>query len=230
VTPIPSSIAQPLIDGLKNEVIVTNNHAQKIFPSIRPRSYEDAVRLALARLQDGKIENSWSDAVSNTQVQGTPVMLTTQEGMIRERRQLLVKASPEALYQTITSLGGQKGWLYMNWAWRFRGLLDTLLGGVGMRSGRRDPNRLRTGDTVDFWRVEAIKPNELLRLRAEMKVPGNAWLQFEISPNKNNSNTLIQTAFFAPKGLFGILYWYLLYPIHCLIFSGLIRKIAQQGE
>jgi uncharacterized protein YbjT (DUF2867 family) len=230
VTPIPSSIAQPLIDGLKNEVIVTNNHAQKIFPSIRPRSYEDAVRLALARLQDGKIENSWSDAVSNTQVQGTPVMLTTQEGMIRERRQLLVKASPEALYQTITSLGGQKGWLYMNWAWRFRGLLDTLLGGVGMRSGRRDPNRLRTGDTVDFWRVEAIKPNQFLRLRAEMKVPGNAWLQFEISPNKNNSNTLIQTAFFAPKGLFGILYWYILYPIHCLIFRGLIRNIAQQAQ
>ena len=114
----------------------------------------------------------------------------------------------------------------MNWAWRLRGLLDTLSGGVGMRSGRRDPMGLRPGDTVDFWRVEAVRKNQLLRLRAEMKVPGKAWLQFETYPLDDKHSTLIQTAFFAPKGLFGFLYWYILYPAHSLIFSGLIRRIA----
>jgi hypothetical protein len=215
---------------LKNEVIVRNDLAQKIFPQIKLKSYLEALQLALSGLQTGQIETIWSGAVSSSEGQVTPVMLTTQEGIISERRQVYIQASPEALYRSFTSLGGTNGWLYMNWAWRLRGLVDKLLGGVDMRSGRRDTHQLRPGDTLDFWRVEAIEPNPMMRLRAEMKVPGNAWLQFEIHPNKNDDVTFIQTAFYAPKGLSGILYWYLLYPIHSLIFSGLIRKIAQQSD
>jgi len=137
-----------------------------------------------------------------------------------------VPESPEAVYHSFISLGGRRGWLFWNWAWRVRGLIDWLVGGVGMRRGRRDPEELRVGDAVDFWRVEAEEPGQLLRLRAEMKLPGQAWLQFQVRRQPDGQTLLIQTAYFAPKGLFGLLYWYGLYPIHQLIFSGLIKKVA----
>jgi hypothetical protein len=117
----------------------------------------------------------------------------------------------------------------MNWAWKIRGLLDRIMGGVGLRRGRRDPNDLRVGDALDFWRVEALEPERLLRLRAEMKVPGKAWLQFKITSLDEYQTRLTQTAYFAPKGLFGWMYWYALYPLHGLVFSGLIDRIAQQA-
>ena len=230
VTPIPGSIAQPLIEGLRNEVIVQNDLAKTLFPDINPKSYKTALERALHRLQAGQIETIWSGSISSTHGQQAPTILTTDEGMIRERREILVETTPDKLFRTFTSLGGQRGWLYMNWAWRLRGLIDTLSGGVGMRSGRRDPMKLRPGETVDFWRVEAVRKNQLLRLRAEMKVPGKAWLQFETYPLDDKYSSLMQTAFFAPKGLFGFLYWYILYPAHSLIFSGLIRKIADKTK
>jgi len=158
------------------------------------------------------------------------VILTTHEGIIRERRQRQVAASPGDVHAVCSGLGGQRGWLFMDWAWRIRGWVDRILGGVGMRSGRRDPDQLRVGDAVDFWRVEAIEPGRLLRLRAEMKVPGQAWLQFQAHALDDGDTLLSQTAFYAPKGLMGWLYWYLLYPIHALIFSGLIREISLRAE
>jgi hypothetical protein len=118
----------------------------------------------------------------------------------------------------------------MNWAWRIRGFFDRLLGGVGLRRGRRDPHELRVGDAVDFWRVEAVTPNQLLRLRAEMKVPGRAWLEFRVEPIDASTSRLSQTAFFAPRGLTGLLYWYLLYPVHGFIFSGLAKNLARCAE
>jgi len=118
----------------------------------------------------------------------------------------------------------------MNWAWRLRGFMDRIIGGVGMRRGRRDPDKLRVGDALDFWRVEHVAPGNLLRLRAEMKLPGNAWLQFETTPLAETESRLTQTAFFASRGLAGLLYWYLLYPIHGLIFSGMIRELVSQAE
>jgi len=121
------------------------------------------------------------------------------------------------------------GWLYANWAWEVRGLIDRLLGGVGLRRGRREPDGLQSGDALDFWRVEVIEPDRLLRLRAEMKVPGRAWLQFEARTESAQVTRLIQQAFFVPKGLAGLAYWYGLYPIHSLIFSGLIRAIARRA-
>jgi uncharacterized protein YbjT (DUF2867 family) len=230
VTPIPAAIARPLIEGLHNEVIVRDDKARGIFPQIQLMDYESAVSVALSSLKAGDVETAWSDALITTQRDIPPVILTTQEGMVVEHRQKLIDASPASVYRSFTSLGGERGWLYMNWAWQIRGITDRLVGGVGMRRGRRDPGEVRIGDALDFWRVEAVEPGRLLRLRAEMKVPGQAWLQFQAKPQSTGQTLLSQTAFFAPKGLFGWLYWYGLYPIHGLIFSGMIRKIGELAE
>jgi hypothetical protein len=229
VTPIPANIAQPLIKGLGNEVIVRDALALKLFPAIQPLDYETAVRLALVKMDARDVETAWTDALTSSLGDKTPVTLISSEGMIIERRQRMVSASADAVYRTFSRLGGTQGWLYMDWAWQMRGMADRLCGGVGMRRGRRDPEDLRVGDTLDFWRVETVAPERLIRLRAEMRVPGRAWLEFEARTDPKGQTLLLQTAFFEPKGLFGFLYWYALYPIHSLIFSGLIRRIAQKA-
>jgi uncharacterized protein YbjT (DUF2867 family) len=225
VTPIPAVIARPLIEGLRNEVLVRDDTARRVFPNIRPIPYQQAVRMALNSLEAQAVETSWSDS----QGEADPVRLSTHEGMILERRMLDVPAAAENVYKAFSSLGGEQGWLYANWIWRMRGLADRLLGGAGFRRGRRSPDALRVGDAVDFWRVESLVPNNKLLLRAEMKVPGRAWLQFEAVPVSEHRTILVQTAFFAPKGLLGLLYWYILYPIHGRIFSGLIRGVARRA-
>ncbi len=230
VTPIPAVIARPLIEGLRNENVVLDPSATSLFPGIHPVGYRVAVARALARLVASDIESAWSDALSTSQGAATPVRLTTHEGMILERRERIVSATPQRVFEVFTGIGGSRGWFYMTWAWQIRGFLDRLLGGVGLRRGRRDPDRLRMGDALDFWRVEAVEPGELLRLRAEMMVPGKAWLQLQVTPRDDGKTLLSQTAFFAPKGLAGWAYWYLLYPIHALIFSGLIDQIKARAE
>lgn len=229
VTPIPASIARPLIEGLRNESIVHDPVATQHFPLIQPAGYRTSVERALARLQASNVETAWSDALSTSQGDVPALILTTQEGMIVEQRQRVVTASPDQIYKVFTGIGGRRGWFYMNWAWEIRGFMDRMIGGVGLRRGRRDPDRLRVGDALDFWRVEVVEQERLLRLRAEMKVPGKAWLQFQVTPRDNDQTLLSQTAFFAPKGLLGMLYWYALYPFHRLIFSGLIDQIAQRA-
>ena len=149
--------------------------------------------------------------------------------MIIERREAVVSAPAESVYAGVERLGGRAGWPYANVLWRLRGLLDSAVGGVGMRLGRRDPERLRVGDAVDFWRVEEVRRPSLLRLRAEMRVPGRAWLQYEVLSEEGRSR-LVQTAFFEPKGLPGLAYWYALYPIHGLIFRGMVRSLARRAE
>jgi len=229
VTPIPAAIAQPLIKGLGNEVIVRDDSALRLFPDIELLDFEASVRLALTRVQTQGVETVWSDALTSSQGDRIPVTLISREGLIIEQRQRAVPAQAEAVYRSFARLGGKRGWLYMDWAWQLRGMLDRLCGGVGMRRGRRDPEDLRVGDSLDFWRVEMVEPGRLIRLRAEMKVPGRAWLEFEGRPENKGQTLLLQTAFFEPKGLLGLLYWYALYPIHSLIFSGLIQKIARQA-
>ncbi len=226
VTPIPAAIARALIAGLKNEVLVRDRSARELFPEVEPFGYREAVARALERLEAGRVETSWHDALASSQGDLRPVELTQREGMILERRQRIVSAPPERVFGAFSRLGGARGWLYMNWAWRLRGAFDRLVGGVGMRRGRRHPVELRAGDALDFWRVEAVEPGHLLRLRAEMKMPGRAWLQLEARAHPEGS-LLGQTAFFAPKGLGGFLYWYALYPVHALIFSGLARRLAE---
>ncbi len=230
VTPIPANIAQPLIKGLGNEVIVRDDTARRLFPGIEPMGFDAAVRLALARVQRQGVETAWSDALTSSQGNRMPRTLLSREGLLIERRQRMVSFPADAVYRSFAQLGGRRGWLYMNWAWQLRGMADRLCGGVGMRRGRRDPEDLRVGETLDFWRVEMVEPGRLIRLRAEMKVPGRAWLEFEARPESDRQTQLLQTAFFEPKGLLGLLYWYALYPIHSLIFNGLIRKIADGAK
>jgi hypothetical protein len=148
--------------------------------------------------------------------------------MIVERRQRIIAAPPDRVFAEVERLGGDAGWPYANLLWRVRGLADRVVGGVGMRLGRRDPDHLRVGDALDFWRVEVVRRPALLRLRAEMKVPGRAWLQYEVAPIEGGSR-LVQTAFFEPKGLPGLAYWYVLYPVHGLIFRGSVRILAERA-
>ncbi len=229
VTPIPSAIARPLIEGLRNESVVHDHAALTLFPGIRPASYRASVERALEQLRASAVETTWSDSLSTSQGGAAPVVLTTLEGMILERRRRVADAAPAEVFRVVKGLGGARGWLYLDRAWRLRGFLDRLAGGVGLRRGRRDPDEVRVGDALDFWRVEAVEPDRLLRLRAEMKVPGNAWLEFEVAPHGEGRSVVSQTAYFAPRGLFGWLYWYALYPLHALIFSGLIRRIAERA-
>lgn len=230
VTPIPAQYARPLIEGLRNEVVVRDNSAEEMFPDIQPLDYRQAVRSALDDLQAGRVETAWSDALVSSLGERSPVELEMKEGMIIERRQVSVGAPPASVFRAFTALGGDRGWLYANWAWQLRGLLDRLVGGIGLRRGRRDNERLRQGEALDFWRVEAVETEAMLRLRAEMKLPGEAWLEFQTAPASESNSVLTQIAYFAPKGLVGLLYWYLLYPFHALIFSGLIRSIKQRAE
>ncbi len=230
VTPIPSVIARPLIEGLRNEVVVRDARARQWFPTIVPISYLEAVRLALASFEGDNVETAWSDALVSSQQNVGPVVLSTEQGLVMERRQLTVEAPAARVFAVFTALGGSTGWLSMNWAWQVRGLVDRLMGGVGMRRGRRDMHRVRVGDAVDFWRVEAVEPDRLMRLRAEMKVPGRAWLEFQARPLDNGGSVIVQTAYFAPRGLLGLAYWYALYPVHGLIFGGMIREIARRAS
>jgi len=230
MTPIPAEIARPLIEGLRNEVIVRDDTARRLFPHIKPLDYLTAVRKALASLRAGEVETTWSDALVSSCGDIVPLTLQTREGMIIEQRRLLLEAAPEVVYKAFASLGGERGWLYADWAWRLRGTVDRMVGGVGLRRGRRHLYDLRPGDVLDFWRVEAAEPGRLLRLRAEMKLPGEAWLQFEAFPQPDGKTLLLQTAFFAPKGLLGLLYWYALLPAHRLVFTGLLRSVARLAQ
>ncbi|MGK7369288.1 MAG: SDR family oxidoreductase [Candidatus Halalkalibacterium sp. M3_1C_030] len=230
MTPIPASLAKPLIEGLKNDVVVRDDKAKKLFPEIDPFAYEKAVRLAIRRTDTQEVETTWNDALLSSKGDERPVVLESKQGLNIERRMRTVNVSNERVFKTFASLGGDKGWLAFEWAWKLRGILDRMVGGVGFRRGRRSAEELRVGDALDFWRVEAIKENRLLRLRAEMKVPGKAWLEFQALPANGEGTRLIQTAYFEPKGLFGLLYWYGLYPIHSLIFSSMIEHISREAE
>lgn len=230
VTPIPAGIARPLVEGLRNESVVRGDSARRLFPGVEPADYRTSVRRALARLEAADIETAWSDALSTSRGDEPPVQWTTQEGVVLERRQRLVGAPSDRVYRVFAGIGGARGWFYWDWAWRLRGFTDRLFGGVGLRRGRRDADEVRVGDALDFWRVEAVEPGRMMRLRAEMRLPGKAWLQFECMPADGDRTRLVQTAFFAPKGLLGWLYWYALYPAHRFIFSGLIDEVARRAR
>ncbi len=229
VTPIPSTIARPLIEGLRNETIVRDHSAHDLFPAVHPVGYATAVRAAVASLDTGEVESSWADALVTSEGDVQPRVLTSQEGKLIERRQAVVDAPAGDVFALVMTIGGERGYRAWDWAWGLRGAADRLVGGVGLRRGRRDPVDLRVGDALDFWRVEAVEPGRLLRLRAEMKVPGAAWLQFETLP-RDGGTILVQTAYFAPRGLTGLLYWYALYPVHGRIFSGMIAALAAEAS
>ncbi|MGC8722925.1 MAG: SDR family oxidoreductase [Acidobacteriota bacterium] len=232
VTPIPVKTARHLIESVRSESVCSTRDAATLFPAIRPQGYSKALAAALRQLEQHEVETSWTGAVSSAGRSDVPrVRLADERGLMSETRTLTVAAAPETLFQVVASIGGEQGWYYANVLWRLRGALDRLCGGVGLRRGRRHPSKLHVGEALDFWRVEAWEEPKTIRLRAEMRVPGRAWLQFSVLPAKDGcSSVLIQKALFAPRGLFGFLYWYGLYPIHGALFSGMAAAIARRAE
>lgn len=228
VTPIPASLAQPLIQGLSNEVIVHGDASLRAFPDIHPISFDEALRVALDRSRSGDRESTWFDAFAAYAPRGD--FSGTQEGMLIDRRVRAASVPAASIAQIFSSLGGERGWLAANFLWNLRGLIDRLVGGIGLRRGRRSATGLRVGDAVDFWRVEAYERDRLLRLRAEMRLPGRAWLQFEARPDGEARSTLVQTAFFEPRGLWGQLYWYCVAPFHNVVFGSLAERIVRTAE
>jgi uncharacterized protein YbjT (DUF2867 family) len=227
VTPIPNRLAVPLIQGVVHPVVADTTRIRALWPDVRPVSYREAVERALHRTEAGEVPTRWSNAVGRN---GETYDITDWAGVIREVRSISVQATPAAIFAVVSGLGGGTGWLAWEWAWRLRGQLDRIVGGPGLRRGRRDPAILLPGEAVDFWRVQEVDQPHRLRLRAEMRVPGSAWLEWQIDALDDGGSRLVQTASFMPRGLAGALYWYGLYPIHRLIFRDLARAIARRAE
>jgi uncharacterized protein YbjT (DUF2867 family) len=228
VTPVSARIARPLIEGLRYDIVVRNDTARDLFPDIHPIDYRTSVRLALDDLHPERVDTAWLDAQAAGDSE--PALSILQEGMYLLRTTHRVNASPETVYATFAGLGGERGWLYANWAWRLRGIADRLMGGPGLRKGRRHPDEIAVGDAVDFLRAEAVEPGHLLRLHLEAKMPGRLWMQFEAHPAEENRTRLVQTVFFDAQGLLGVLYWRIFHWLHIRVFSGLAREIARQAE
>ncbi len=229
VTPVHAAFARPLIEGLRSEVVVRNSKASELFPQIKPTDYKSAVRRALSQLHPDAFENFVAQSVSTGEAKHPTTFKTIHNGMIVEIKQWLVRSRAAAVYRAVTELGGPNNWP-CHWAWRLRAFLDRLLGGVGMRKGRPDPDTIKVGDTLDYFRVVEIRPGRMIRLKVDMKLPGEGWLQFEAIPNGEDQTQLLQTVFFAPKGLLGLAYWYVLYPLHAIIFRKMIKEIARRAE
>ncbi len=226
VTPIPAAISRPLIEGLRSEVVVCDSKAKDIFPDIHPVNYEQAVRRAFDRHDPAAAES----AVVHSAQSNRGHRLIRRDGLILDITHRLVKAPVSTLFSFVQGIGGKRGWLYANQLWQIRGAIDSLFGGVGLLRGRKNPDQLNAGDTLDFWTVQDVVENARILLRAEMKVPGRAWLEFTFSPIDAQSTHFYCVAVFEPLGLAGELYWDLLYPIHWMIFRGLTSKIKSASE
>ncbi|MFD7470965.1 SDR family oxidoreductase [Streptomyces sp. NPDC059837] len=231
VTPVPASIARPLTESLRHEVVCHEHDIVRYVPDPpgRPFAFDEAVSLALQRVRDAQVTTRWSSA----SVPGAPSdPLPTDPdwaggSLYTDRRELAVDAPPGALWRVIEGIGGENGWYSFPSAWALRGRLDRLVGGVGLRRGRRDAARLRVGDSLDFWRVEDIEPGHLLRLRAEMRLPGLAWLELYAEAGAGGRSRYRQRALFHPHGLLGQAYWWSISPFHALVFGGMARNIAK---
>jgi uncharacterized protein YbjT (DUF2867 family) len=224
LTPVYGRVAGSMVDSLRNETIVNTADAIRIF-RVTPRGLGEAIQRALINEDHEFAETRWSNAFGT----GKPLRWS---GVAFGRRLVSSRAihvggPPSCAFDPIRRIGGRTGWYAMGWFWRARGLLDTLRGGVGLRRGRRDPVDLRAGDAVDFWRVERFERDRLLRMAAEMKIPGRLWLQFEIRSDERGGAHIRQTTVFDPAGVFGLAYWYVLSPVHHVVFSRMLRGIAR---
>jgi len=228
VTSTSFSLARFLVESLINNAVCKENRIQTLFPR-KLLSYEEALQLAFTRTEEDWVPSSWKDTLSGSALNPdlSIYVHVPKFGILSDSRTIPFSCPIEQVQKRIWSLGGDRGWLTMNWAWQFRGFLDKLVGGIGLRRGRTHPTRLKIGDALDFWRVLlADEKNRRLLLYAEMKLPGEAWLEFEVIPHQKGG-TLKQTASFRPNGVSGRLYWYSLYPFHALIFSQLAKHIAK---
>jgi uncharacterized protein YbjT (DUF2867 family) len=227
VTPLFARVGRKLIDSIRHPTIVRDAGAARAF-SIRPTPSKEAITRALRNEDSAFARTRWSDALSSASVP-RPWGGTRFGNRLVDSRSTRVAAAASRVFATVEQIGGEAGWHYANWLWTTRGWLDLLVGGVGMRRGRRDPARLQVGDVVDCWRVEAIERDRRLRLQAEMKLPGRAWLDFEVRPDGEHAR-LTQTATFDPVGLWGLAYWYAVWPLHQLVFAGMLRGLARTAE
>ncbi len=224
VTPLYARIGRKLIESIVHSTVVRDDAAIRVF-DVKPMGIDAAIAHALANEDREFAETRWSDALSSSG--DLPSWGGVRFGRrLVDSRTIRVPLPPEAAFAPIRRIGGGTGWYAWNWLWKLRGAMDLLVGGVGMRRGRPDPDTLRPGDAVDFWRVEAFEPDRRLRLFAEMKVPGRAWLEFEVTPD-GDASVVRQTAIFDPAGLSGQLYWYALYPVHQLVFQGMLNGLAR---
>ena len=226
-SPVYARVGRKLIESLRNPTVVSDTTARSVF-SVDPMPMPRAITRAIQNEDQDFAATRWSDAVSSST---TPPRWGGRRFGTRlvDSRTRRVSASPESAFRPIRRIGGLEGWYHLNWLWRLRGWVDLLLGGVGKRRGRRDPENLVVGDVLDWWRVEAYEPNTRLRLLAEMKLPGRAWLEFEVEPVGDSTSQIRQTAIFDPVGLMGLLYWYGVYPLHALVFRGMIDGIANRA-
>ena len=225
VTPIYARIGKKIVDSLKHPTIIRDNLANYYF-DIKPMSVADAVDRALKDEEKFFYENRWSDSLASGDTYRSFKGVKFGSRLLDSRKIEVQKSSSQA-FKPIKKIGGKNGWYYCNWLWKLRAYIDLLVGGVGIRRGRRDPENINVGDVIDWWRVEEYEENSFLRLFAEMKVPGRAWLEFKVE-SKNGNSIIKQTAIFEPHGISGILYWYMLYPIHSLMFEGMIKEIARK--
>ncbi len=225
VTPIYARVGRKLIESIKHPTVVRDHSALDVFPT-RPLGISDAIALAIRNEERDIAESRWYDAFSSGSDAETWAGDRFGNRLV-DTRARFVDASPDEAFEPIRRIGGTTGWYAYTWLWKVRGFIDLLFGGVGVRRGRPDPENLRVGDALDFWRVEAYEPGRLLRLRAEMKLPGRAWLEFEVEPSDGGGSTIKQTAMYDPVGFLGLAYWYAVYPLHSLVFGGMLRNIAQ---
>lgn len=228
VTPVPYTLARRLVESLKNEVVAAPSEIRNLIPDppggLTP--LDRAVKLALVKIKDARVETRWSDAsLPGTPSEPLPTDPDWAGGSLYRDVRIVRGADPvDVVWARVESIGGDNGYSTASWAWELRGLADKLVGGVGLRRGRRDPNLLQVGDAVDFWRVEELVRPKLLRLRAEMKMPGLAWLEFAVEPDLETGGTILtQVAIYAPKGLLGHLYWWLVWPMHGLVFPSMAK-------
>lgn len=219
MTPVPAVIATPLVDGMRSESIVQDDSARQVFSDVRLIGYEEAVTLALGRLRPDCIEPIW---IQDEEA----VKAYKHEGFFIDHRCLPVAATPEKVFQIFTNMGGKRGWPYANGLWKIRGWLDKLLGGPGLRAST---GPMKEDQVVDYYRVETVEPNRLIRLYSELKAPGVGWMEWRVR-DVDGGAILSQTGFFAPRGFWGFAYWILLNPFHRFVFRGMIRAIARQSE
>jgi len=225
-TPVPYNVARSLIEGLSSEVIAQNDNAKKYFVEITPMSFESAVKQAIQEMEENQVFSRWSDAGGGGDLWDKEYKNDASAALLLDRKTASLDGlSKEALYKTFCSIGGDEGWFGFTWLWEVRGVMDKMIGGAGLNRGRRDAYELRIGESVDFWRVEDLQEGKRLLLRAQMIVPGKAWLEFKIQEDE-----FVQTAYFYPRGLLGRLYWYMLVPVHYFVFKNMISSIMKKAK
>jgi uncharacterized protein YbjT (DUF2867 family) len=225
--PVPSPVIWSLLEGLRSRVVCQDNEIRKIIP-FEPLSFRESILRAMSREEQDNVRTRWTDAYPPAHRLAIKLHELTEPPRFTVAYSLITPKSVASLFKAVCSVGGREGWFENNWMWRLRGTVDVLLGGVGITRGRKSSSRLRINDVIDFWRVEDLKDSRRLLLRAEMKLPGRAWLEFSIEP-VNQGNQLSIKAYFQPRGLMGKIYWYVFLPFHHTIFEDLLKQIERKG-